>query len=172
MKDIALELPDDAYYQLWYHLLPPEQQNEQAAFAFVRPRAANDSSNFSLVKWYPIPPEGFEYQSGFHLELADAERARVIKTAHDLNSSIVEFHSHLSARKPAFSGSDLIGFDETVPHFMWRLKGKPYFAVVVSRSGFDGLAWISNPQTPTQLNSIRAGRKTLYASCRTLNSYE
>ena len=47
-----------------------------------------------------------------------------------------------------------IGFAEFVPHVWWRLQGKPYFAVVVTRKNFDGLAWIINPKTPQRLDGI------------------
>jgi len=168
MESTGLEFPRDIYRKLWEHLLPAQQCNEEAAFAFVHP--TEESSMFRLVEWYPIMPDGFAYQSSYHLELADKERAKIIKKAHDLDASIVELHSHLSIEKPAFSLSDLHGFEETVPHFLWRLKGKPYFAVVVSRYGFDGLVWFPNSETRVQLQCIRVGEEVFRATGKTLKS--
>jgi hypothetical protein len=173
MKYVCLDFPRDVHSKIWNHLLPGKQYNEEAAFGFVRAVTNHDGiPTFRLVDSYLIGCDGFEYQSSFHLELADKERARVIKRAHDLDASIVEFHSHLSKEEPSFSASDIYGFEETVPHFIWRLKGKPYFAIVVSRAGFDGLAWIESADRPVQLKSLRVEGQTYQATCKTLKYYD
>jgi len=85
-------------------------------------------------------------QTSYHIELADVVRARVIKRAHDLGATLIEMHSHLGKWPAQFSPSDIAGFHEWVPHVRWRLKGKPYAALVVTRRGFDGLAWIESEE--------------------------
>ena len=77
-----------------------------------------------------------------------------IKRAHDPGTCLVEFHSHTGPWPAAFSGSDLIGFREFVPHIWWRLKGRPYLAVVACRSTFDGFAWIAGPTAPVPIAGI------------------
>jgi hypothetical protein len=89
--------------------------------------------------------------------LADKVRAKVIKRAHDLGTSLVEMHSHTGTRPAAFSPSDMTGFAEFVPHVMWRLQGRPYFAIVVARGSFDGLAWLGDANTPQRLDGIAVG---------------
>ncbi len=122
-----------------------------------------------MVEWRLISPQELVHQGPYHLELRDDVRAGVIKRAHDIGASIVEFHSHIFRGRPGFSWSDMRGFEETVPHCIWRLKGKPYFAVVVSRGGFDGLAWFSRDGAPTQLEWINGGGEILRGSGESLS---
>ena len=121
----------------------------------------NDIKEFEFVEWYPVPPDGFVERSWYHLELTDEVRAGVIKRAHDLGASIVEFHSHAGSRPAAFSPTDQRGLREFVPHVWWRLGKKPYFAVVVTHNDFDGLAWISDPKNPQHLDGIMVGDRLL-----------
>jgi hypothetical protein len=81
----------------------------------------------------------------------------MIKRAHDLNASVIELHSHPFSKHAEFSPSDLSGFSEFIPHVWWRLKGRPYAAIVLAPTGFDSLAWLENPTTPNGLLQIQAG---------------
>lgn len=121
---------------------------------YVRHTSQNEAEVFEYIDWHPIPPDGFLVQSRYYFELTDDARASVIKRAHDLEACLVEFHSHTGLWPATFSASDLIGLQEFVPHVWWRLEGKPYLAIVVTQTGFDGLAWITNPQSPQYLDGI------------------
>jgi len=58
-----------------------------------------------------------------------------------------------STRKTPFSPSDIAGFREFVPHIHWRLKGKPYGAVVVAPASIDAALWEENAlRLPLALN--------------------
>lgn len=149
-----LELPGDVHDSLWKHLLPEEPGPEEAAFIFALYGADNGIGIFRCVEWFPVPPGGFASRSPFHFELSDTTRAAVIKRAHDLNTSLIEFHSHTGAWPVRFSPSDWRGFEEFVPHVWWRLKGRPYAAVVVAATGFDGLVWSTGPDAPVRLDGI------------------
>jgi hypothetical protein len=135
---------------------------EEAAFAFLMPDA--DGTRFTLVEWIAIPATGFASRSGWHLELTDEMRARVIKRAHDLGACLGEFHSHRGRERPSFSPSDLLGFEEFVPHVWWRLKGRPYLAMVVSTEGLDGLVWRSGPRRPERLGGVLVDGRVLKCS--------
>ncbi|MDE0068414.1 MAG: ThiF family adenylyltransferase [Caldilineaceae bacterium] len=155
-------MPDGVYEEIRAYLLDRSPESESAGFVFVVPRAQDDDSTvFEYVEWFPVDSDSFIERSGYHLELTDEVRRTVIKQAHDLGASIVEFHSHTGSQPAAFSSSDHRGFKEFVPHVQWRLKKKPYFAVVVTRNDFDGLAWISDPKKPKHLDGIMAGGKLL-----------
>lgn len=154
----SVRLPADVHMSLWRHLLADERGPEEAAFVFAHVPAVDADSVFEYVDWFPVPPEGFAWQSAFHFELTDETRATVIKRAHDLGASIVEFHSHRGAWPAQFSGSDWIGLEEFVPHVRWRLKGRPYGAVVVTPTGFDGLAWVRSSATPIRLKLLANGQ--------------
>lgn len=148
----------------WAHLVYSGSGVEEAAFVYAAPADGDDE--FRIVEWWPVPPEGFASRSAFHLELSDETRAQVIKRAHDLGASLVELHSHLGPGPARFSWSDLSGFEEFVPHVWWRLKGRPYFALVVVPESFDGLAWRTGPAEPERLGGLLVGSVRLEPSNR------
>lgn len=156
MGKVVVQIPKEIHRRAWAHLLPRRMKNEEVCFLYVRPE--ENDGRFACVDWESIPPEDFAFRSGYHIELADGVRARIIKRAHDLGASLVEMHSHTGTRPAAFSPSDMAGFAEFVPHVMWRLQGKPYFAIVVARGSFDGLAWVGDANTPQRLGGIAVGR--------------
>src|SRR5712692_5849466 len=141
---LLLTLTDRQYSLLKSHLLPPKRRLEEAAFVFTLPVIRQGDLSFRFLDWFPIEPDAFLHRSSAHLELRDEIRPRVIKRAHDLGASLVEFHSHLSSRPPQFSPSDIAGFEEFVPHVRWRLNGRPYLAIVMASGGFDALVWVSS----------------------------
>jgi hypothetical protein len=149
MAQVFLNLPADVHQEVWKHLVPGRRDPEAACFMFVRHVTQDDAQVFEHVEWYPIHPDGFLVRTGYHFELTDETRAKVIKRAHDLGASLVEFHSHTGPWPAAFSPSDQLGFQEFVPHVWWRLKGKPYLAIVVTQGDFDGLVWMVDPKTPS-----------------------
>ncbi|HMO55394.1 MAG TPA: Mov34/MPN/PAD-1 family protein, partial [Tepidiformaceae bacterium] len=136
-----LAVPADVRADIWRHLFSDAQDREQAAFMFVRKEAAEGEAIYRHVEWAPVTDGGFEYHSSAYIELTDDTRAKVIKRAHDLSCSLVEVHSHTGPWPAAFSYSDIEGLREFAPHVLWRLKGRPYFAIVVARTGFDALGW-------------------------------
>jgi hypothetical protein len=153
-RRILLVLPPPVHAALWDHLVPTNHRVEEAAFVYAARETTDGAEVFRAVEWAPVPSDGFVTRSAVHFELADAMRAAVIKRAHDLGASLVEFHSHTGRWQAAFSPSDRAGFREFVPHAWWRLKGRPYLAVVVTRSGFDGLAWIAGAHAPERLDGV------------------
>ena len=154
---LFLEMSPDTHSALWAHLLPEPFLLEEAAFAYTRVESAEGAWVFTVIDWQPVPPEGFVYQTEIGFELTDDMRSIVIKRAHDLEASLVELHSHTGPWPAKFSPSDRYGFSEFVPHVWWRLKGRPYLSVVVTRSGFDAFAWTTDAVTAQRLNSIRVG---------------
>lgn len=161
ISNILLEVPSTLFAAVKAHLLPNRFIHEEAAFMFVRPQTKNKDKVFVYLDWFSVPEKGFLSRSGFHFELTDEIRAKAIKHAHDLDASLVEFHSHKGRRSAGFSTSDLLGFQEFVPHVWWRLKGRPYFAVVLSRYGLDGLVWIIDPNIPQRLDGIIVGKSVV-----------
>lgn len=151
---IVLQLPSDDWRRIRQHLFGDGSCDEAAGFLFVRHRTEDAEQIFETIEWYPVPPDGYAVRNEFHFELTDEVRARVIKRAHDLGASIVEVHSHGGPWPAAFSPSDQWGFREFVPHVLWRLKGRPYLALVATRRDFDGLAWLTGPEDPQRLDGI------------------
>jgi hypothetical protein len=125
---------------------------EQAGFFL----ADYDAPSRALVlrAWRPIPPEGFEYQNDYHLTLQDEVRADVIKWAWESEACLVEAHSHGGHWPAAFSPSDVHGLEQWVPRLWWRLRGRPYAAIVTAAGTFDAVAWIDSAEAPEAVGAI------------------
>jgi hypothetical protein len=156
-----LKFDDDAYDDLISHLLPPNESREQAAFAFTRVVRGPQQAVFETVEIAKLGPRDFVFQHEDYLEMTDETRARLIKRAHELDTSLVELHSHGGPWRPKFSPSDRAGLKETVPHMWWRLRKRPYLAVVVAKAGFDALLWLDDPKMPQPLDGLIAGSRLL-----------
>jgi hypothetical protein len=172
MGSVVLELPEAVHADLLAHLVRPKSRSEETAFVFAKAAIEGDCTRFEFLDWTRVPLDGFVHRSLLSLELTDEMRGRIIKRAHDLGSSLVEFHSHPASRWAEFSPSDRVGLREFVPHVWWRLKGRPYVAVVVAPLSFDGLVWLSNGHTPQLLDEIHVGRKVLRPTGRSLKRWE
>ena len=165
MDGICITMPPQIFSDIQTHLLPDGATDEEAAFLFVR--ATADELLLELVEWIPIDRAGFAYQTSGYLELADEMSGRVIKRAHDLGCGLVEMHSHPYPWEAQFSPTDLAGLSEFVPHARWRLKQKPYVAIVVAPTGFDGLAWRLDSNDAEPIMGIRVGETLMRPTCLT-----
>lgn len=156
-----LKMEGGAMEELIAHLLPPDCKQEQAAFLFVRAARSDHQILFEVAETRKLGPGDFAVQQGDYLELTDETRAGLIKRAHDLDTSLVEMHSHPGPWPAGFSYTDREGLKETVPHMWWRLKKRPYLALVVANSGFDALLWLDSPKAPRPLDGVLAGERLL-----------
>jgi hypothetical protein len=164
-----LDLPKANYQQIVQYLLPNRSQHEEAAFVFAR---ADESGVFKPVEAYLVPPTGFVHRSPYFLELTDETRQAIIKRAHDLSSSVIEIHSHPLQIRAEFSDSDRRGFYEFVPHMLWRLKKRPYGAIVVTKTTFDSLAWFGAVESPVPLAIRLDGTAILQPTALTHGSWD
>ncbi len=121
---------------------------------------------FALREWRPMPPEAFEIQNSYHVTLRDEVRPKIIKWAWDAGACLVEAHSHGDRGVARFSPSDVWGFHEWVPHVRWRLRGRPYAAIVTASDTFDALAWIDGD--PEQVERLEVDGDIHFATGRTL----
>lgn len=167
----VIEMSDAAWRELRNHLLPPNSQIEEGAFLLARHELTNGQRIvFRHIETILLNRQDFASQEEDYLELADETRARLIKRAHDLEASLIEFHSHPGPYPACFSPADLRGFSEFVPHVLWRLKQRPYAAVVVAPSGFDGLVWSPSARQPSALEGLCIGEKIHSSSRLTINN--
>lgn len=121
---------------------------------------------FVLRAWRPMPPEAFESQSAYHVTLRDEVRPQLIQWAWDAAACLVEIHSHRRDGPATFSPSDIWGLGEWVPHVRWRLRGRPYAAIVTAGESFDALAWLD--REPSQIEQLQVGDQAYLATARTL----
>ena len=169
---VFLDLEPCTYRPLMTHLLPPESSREQAAFLFAKPVNGRDEVNFEVREMYLVDQAEFSAHYFDYIELSDEARMGLIKKAHDLEASIVELHSHPGPLPAAFSAADRIGLKETVAHMWWRLKGRPYLALVVAPSGYDALVWFDNPRVPRALDGLRVGKTILQPTHNSLGGWK
>lgn len=157
MSGPVIVIPAAVHSLVMHHLLPHTAYDEEAAFLFLRDEASANAQTLTFIDWLPVERSGFAYQSAGYLELADDMRPLLLRRAHELSACLVEMHSHPYDYPAAFSSTDLNGLADFVPHVRWRLKGRPYVAIVVAPSGFDALAWCGPSNQPITVESILAG---------------
>jgi hypothetical protein len=139
--------------------------DEQLAFML----AAWDGDSANIVDLRLVASVAFDLQTPWHLSLSDEERAAVIKWAHDRGACLVEAHVHRRGDPAEFSASDRAGLDAFVPHVWWRLRHRPYIALIFGETTFDGLAWRSDPRSPEQVTTLLVeGRPNRTSTSRSL----
>lgn len=148
------------------HLEKPEQ------VGFFLAEYLPDSLTFALKAWRPVLEDGYELQTPVHVALKDELRGEMIQWAWREGLSLVEIHSHGGDYPAQFSGSDLYGFGEWVPHVSWRLRGRPYAAVVTAGTSFDGWAWLEDPREPAQIDELVLGGQMSAATRATFDHLE
>ena len=131
MKKIYLRIPEKVYNEIRSHLIPVKAELENSAFIFVEIKEEGEVLEFLYKDWYAVGPEEYTFQSAFHIEHREEVRPKIIKKAFDRGAAVVELHSHPSQVGVGFSGSDMIGFQDYVPHFQWKLEGKHYAEIVM-----------------------------------------
>lgn len=148
----CIGLTAEQFAALQQHLVEPER----VAFAY----AEFVDGRFNVVDLEPMSGRDVASRSERHVELHDDVRPRLISTALARGLSLLEAHSHGRRGYAAFSPSDLLGFDDWVPHLWWRLRGQPYAALVVAGDRWDALAWIDGPREPRPVGAIEIATHT------------
>ena len=166
-----LKLEKDLQTHLWSHLLPKDTKKEQAAFLFCTTVSDDDSLVFEAMDHALLSPTDFAAQYCDYIELTDETRISLIKRAHNLNASLVEMRSHPGPWPAAFSFSDRNGLRETVPHMRWRLRKRPYMAIVVAPSGYDALVWNGDAKIPEALAGIEVGGHLMHPTNASLEGW-
>lgn len=143
-----LHVPGDIFRELTRHF----NQSDDEELAFMT--ASWDGFEGRVGDCYLVPRTGLELQSPWHLTLGDADQARVIKWAHDREAGLVEAHVHRFAGPSGFSSTDLDGLASFVPHVRWRLRRRPYVALVFGPASFDALIWSDSSAAPQGLGAL------------------
>ena len=172
ISSILMNIPPDQHRALMNHLPPRRGKTEEAAFLFCRTAPVGSGIEFQFLDAHVVLPSQFNYKSLYGIELTDDCRAAVIKRAHDLDASLLELHSHPCASLVEFSPSDRSGFAEFVPHVWWRLKRRPYAAIVVGPRGFDSLVQTSNSERPDGVLDLQVGDDRLRPTGLTLENWD
>ena len=127
-----------------------EGEDEQLAFMLVE----WDGNQARVVELRLVENAAFDLQTPWHITLGDDAVGEVIRWAHEAGLSLVEAHVHREGDPAAFSPSDRGGLDAFVPHVWWRLRHRPYIALVFGESTFDALVWRRDAATPERLDAL------------------
>jgi hypothetical protein len=164
MRDHVIVFSPDEWNRMSHHLIRKAPSAEEALFVISRAHIDRERLVFDPIHLELLTEYDYAYRSLYGFELTDECRGRIIKLAHDLNGSLLEFHSHPLSFDAEFSPSDLAGFEEFVPHVHWRLKGKPYAAVVVAQRSFDSFVWVPEALVHESRLAIEVGSKLIQPS--------
>ena len=171
MSAVSVTLASTTLDVIRNHLFSRNTGCEEAAFLFADSVDVAGAWHLVCREWFPVPPDGFVHRSRWFLELTDEMRGQLIKRAHDLQCILVELHSHPSQDTACFSWSDLRGFEEFVPHVLWRLPGRPYCALVMTEDSFDGLLW-PQPGLPIAVDTIELEHTTMFSTGLTVRHWD
>ena len=160
---IAIAVAEELYRQAREHL---RGHIEQVGFFLAR--FDTEGQMFVLQEWRPMPPEAVTFQSAYRVKLRDEIRPEIIKWAWDADACLVEVHSHGDGGHAGFSPSDVWDLEEWVPHVRWRLRGRPYAAIVTAGDSFDALAWLTGSAEPAQVDRIEVDDEIYLATAHTL----
>lgn len=140
MASTNLYIDDRTYESLQEHLF--QGDSEQVAFLYARQEEEVGETQFHVEETYPVPEEELDSSSRYFIALGDEALQKAIRKAFNSGLVPIEVHSHRDASYQAgFSKSDFEGFEETVQHVRWRLRGRSYIALVMAPTGFDALLW-------------------------------
>jgi hypothetical protein len=109
---------------------------------------------FRLREWRSLGPQALDERDDLHATLTDEAQADVIKWAWDAGASLVEAHTHGPFATASFSPLDLANLGDWVPHLWWRLRGRPYGALVIAGDTLDALAWLDDPRTAVPVSAL------------------
>ncbi|OQW68806.1 MAG: hypothetical protein BVN34_09080 [Proteobacteria bacterium ST_bin12] len=154
--DVSIHMSAAMHADILLHLFPKGDRREQGGFLFCS--YDDETQIFNVREWLPLTSSDYASQERDYLELCDTTRASLIKKAHDMDAALVEIHCHPGQQKVAFSLADWMGFKDFVPHIRWRLKGRPYAALVYGYQCIDGFAWIDQQKLPINVTGINTGQ--------------
>lgn len=153
----ALVVPPDICGRLLQYLGVP---TERMAFLLA---ADEDGRGWAVAdEMYLTDGADYAYQSPHGMALADDVRPRVLRWASASGNALVEVHSHGAlSRETTFSPTDLEGLAEVVPQMLWRLRGRPYTALVIGDGDLDALTWTRRGEPPAAPAAVILGGRML-----------
>lgn len=159
--------------QLWLkiheYLNDPD---ERALFLFAQETEYGSATWYPVGQWFLDPENDYDKSSELHVALAPHVMPKVFKTAHDASAAVVEIHGHYwPGDNTHLSAYDVAGLKQLVPQMLWRLPGRPYFALVVGSDSFDGLVW-STPDDARAIEPLQVGLETLAPTGESLDVWQ
>jgi hypothetical protein len=142
-----------------------QNELEQGAFLFAEAKREDGELNLVAADYYLVPASGWEAQVEFYLQMKDSERAKIMKLAREKNLCAIDCHSHPRACDDVwFSPSDVAGITEFAQYAKWKLRGKPFAAMVWGEQSVDAVLWqveFSHAERVAQVKIIGNAEQTL-----------
>jgi hypothetical protein len=155
---VNILIPEELHKALMKHLF--KGSKEQGAFLFATDSTSSLEMNLKVEDIYLIPPEAWDAQESYYLELSEEEKVKVMIMARRRDCNLIECHSHRSPYGMAyFSPSDIHGLEEFISYVRWKLPRKKYGALVWTKSSVYGQVWDPNNPTPIPVGEVRIIRK-------------
>jgi molybdopterin/thiamine biosynthesis adenylyltransferase len=130
----VLQAPDALWQAIRDDLLSTPHV-ERAAVGFAGIFRDRSSGRLLLRDWTPVPPDEYQAQLAYHLEVSPTFWARHAKRARQSGEALIVFHSHPGDEGiPWFSPSDDGGEAKLIPKIQSRAR-VPVAAIVVSPGG-------------------------------------
>lgn len=146
-------IPSSIEKQLLAHFF--QNHLEQGAFLFSRAQGGPNAVVVETTGVYFVPPEGWDVQQELYLEMRDAERAKIMKMARDLNCGVIDCHSHPGSEdQVCFSPTDRAGIVEFSAYAKWKLPGQPYAAMVWGETSLDAVLWQGDFRGPQLVDEV------------------
>ena len=166
MKPVLIRITKPLFNKI--HEFFVSNKRERAVFLLLRRERGKKSVIFKTIDYYFVPVNMLNH-SVYTVELREKVLPKIIKWAWDKKCSLAEIHSHpLSEKDTTFSYSDLLGMEEFVSHVWWRLKKRPYFAIVMGKNDFDALVWLTEPDKPQKIEGLLVDKELLKPTNKTL----
>ena len=161
---MRIGLSDDLWKRIHAYL---NDSGERVIFLFVTD-STGEGTWSPIDEWFLDVHRDYQISTEMHVALEPDVVPRMVKRAHDLACAVVEIHGHYwpgSATK--FSRYDVAGLKELVPHILWRLPARPYFAMVVGVESFDALSWTTS-DAPVTVDAVVVGGMPLAPTSRSV----
>lgn len=168
MSKVYLKTTAQTFRKIKNFLL--QDSEERVVFLLINQTNEAAKTIFEVKNIYLVPQNEID-QSSYSVRLKQISQAKIIKWAWNSGFSLAEIHSHpFSSKNTTFSYSDIAGLKEFVPHVWWRLKNRPYIAMVFGKREYDALVWIDSPHNPKNLEGILVANKLFKPTNSTLLS--
>jgi hypothetical protein len=146
-------ISENLYRALRKHLFKGKE--EQGAFLFAIDATGFSEMTLKVEDVYLIPPEAWDVQKSYYLELSQTEKVKIMLMARKRNCHLIECHSHRSRYgMKFFSPSDIYGLKEFITYVRWKLPGKKYGALVWTKKSLYGELWDPNSLSPHTLKGF------------------
>jgi molybdopterin/thiamine biosynthesis adenylyltransferase len=145
------------FRQLREHLLRPGiHEDEQMAYILCGVNEGEDYLQLLVREVIPVPPEGFEHQSGVHLTVKKGFTRKVYQRCSESGLSLIEAHSHpFASGHVSFSSIDTANEEKRFPYVEEKIPNIHNASMVLGRNSIDAHVWDKKIHSVLPIDLIR-----------------